>query len=75
MIVTITIDPTVESAAIQTIATALGVTGTDAECRVHLGTHLRGIVANLYLTGDRRKREAQAAATAEAAAQSKITAS
>jgi hypothetical protein len=73
MTITITIDPTVESVGIQTIAKALNVTGTDADCRLHLANHLRTITANLYVRGDQLKRDETANATAVAAAASKIT--
>jgi len=73
MDITITIDPTVASAGIQTIATALNVTGTDEDCRGHLASHLRDVVARLYVRGDQQQREATANAAAEAAAASKIT--
>jgi hypothetical protein len=75
MIITITIDPAVESAGIQTIATALRLTSvTDIEAKAALAAHLRTVVADLYVQGDRMKREASAQASAVAAAASKITA-
>ena len=75
MTITITIDPAVESVAIQTIALALNVTGTDADCKGHLANHLKTTVARLYVNGDRIKRDTAANATAETAAATKITAS
>jgi hypothetical protein len=76
MTITITIDPAVESIGIQTIAVALRKSNvTDAEAKAHLAAHLRGIVAELYVEGDRLKRAATAEASAVAAAASKITAS
>lgn len=74
MTATITIDPTVESVGIQTIAKALGVTGTDEQCRVHWANHLKKVTADLYLSGDRIKRSETADAAAVAAAASKIAA-
>ena len=73
MIITLTIDPTVESVGIQTIAVALGVTGTDDECRLHLANHLRNITAQLYVSGDQRKRSVAADLAATTAAATKIT--
>ena len=74
MTITINIDAAVESVGIQTIAVALGVKSvTDEEARVHLANHLRKITAQLYVEGDKLKREASANASAEAAAASKIT--
>ena len=73
MDITITIDPAVESQGIQTIGKALGVTGTDADLQGHLGQHLRTVVAQLYVRGDKLKREATANSAAETAAASKIT--
>lgn len=76
MTITITIDPAVESIGIQTIAVALRKSNvTDAEAKQHLATHLRSIVAELYVQGDKMKREASADAAAVSAAASKITAS
>jgi len=75
MTITITIDPAVESVGIQTIATALRKTGvTDTEAKGYLAAHLRDIVAQLYVQGDKMKREAAADASAVTAAASKITA-
>lgn len=75
MTITITIDPAVESVGIQTIAAALNLNSvSDAEAKTHLANHLRDVVANLYVAGDRKKREASADAAAVAAAASKITA-
>jgi hypothetical protein len=74
MTISITIDPTVESVGIQTIAVALRLNNvTDAEAKSALGAHLRNIVANLYVQGDKMKRETAADASAVAAATSKIT--
>lgn len=74
MTISINIDPVVASAGIQTIAVALGVKNvSDEEARVHLANHLRKITAQLYVEGDKMKREASANAAAEAAAASKIT--
>ena len=73
MTITIIIDPAVESVGIQTIATALGVTGTDADCKGHLALHLKKIVAELYVRGDEMKRTAAAASVAVNAAASYIT--
>lgn len=74
MTITVTIDPSVESVGIQTIAKALGVRDvSDAEAKTHLAEHLKKIVANLYVQGDQLKREETANATAVAAAASKIT--
>lgn len=75
MTITITIDPTVESVGIQTIALALGVTGSDEQCRTHLANHLRTHTANLYVQGDKIKRDNAANAAAVSAAASKITVS
>lgn len=76
MTITVTIDPSVESVGIQTIAKALGVNNvTDVEAKGHLATHLKTIVANLYVRGDQMKRDETANATAVAAAASKITVS
>ena len=75
MDITITIDPSVESAGIKTIGKALNVTGTDAELKGHLGQHLRTVVAQLYVRGDKISREETANASAESAASSKITVS
>lgn len=73
MTITITIDPTVASVGIQTIAKALNVTGTDEQCRMHLANHLRTAVANLYVRGDQIIRDTTAAANATTAAATKIT--
>lgn len=73
MTITLAIDPSVESVGIQTIAKALGVTGTDEQCRVHLANHLRTVVANLYVRGDQLKRTEQADSAATTAAATKIT--
>ena len=76
MTITITIDPSVESVGIQTIAKALGVNGvTDVEARTHLANHLKNITAQLFVRGDQLKRTEAADATAVAAASSKITVS
>jgi hypothetical protein len=76
MIITITINPAVESVGIQTIAVALKLSGvTDAEARTHLGNHLRDVTAKLYVQGDQMKRAAQADSAAVAAAASQITVS
>ena len=75
MTITITIDQAVESVAIQTIAVALNVTGTDNDCRGHLANHLKAIVARLYVSGDRTKRDIAANAAAETAAATKIAVS
>jgi hypothetical protein len=76
MTITITIDPAVESIGIQTIATALRKTNvTNEEARQHLAAHLRNVTAQLYVEGDRIKREAAAEASAVTAAASKITVS
>ena len=73
MEITITIDPAVESVGIQSIAKALNVTGTDADCQGHLASHLRTTVANLYVRGEAIKREEAEEASAVAAAESYIT--
>ena len=73
MDITITIDPTVATLGIQTIAVALGVTGSDEECRIHLANHLRTITAQLYVRGDQKNRETTANSAAETAAATKIT--
>jgi hypothetical protein len=73
MTITITIDPTVESVGIQAIAKALGVTGTDEQCRGHLAAHLRDVTARLYLQGDQKRRAELADAAAVTAASSRIT--
>jgi len=74
MIITITIDPTVESVGIQTVAVALGLNSvTDEQARLALGQHLRTITANLYVRGDQMKRAVTADAAAVAAAATKIT--
>jgi hypothetical protein len=70
---TVTISADVESVGIQTIAIALGVTGSDEQCRVHWANHLKTITAQLYVRGDQIKRANQADAAAVAAAASKIT--
>lgn len=75
MTITITIDPAVESVGIQTIAKALRVTGTDADCKGHLANHLKNIVAQLYVQGDQIIREEQANADAVTAAATYITTS
>lgn len=76
MTITITIDPAVESVGIQTIALALRKNNvTNEEARQHLAAHLRTITAQLYVEGDRIKREAAAEASAVTAAASKITVS
>jgi hypothetical protein len=73
MIITITIDSAVESVAIQTIALALNVTGTDSDCKGHLANHLKTTVARLYVAGDKIKRDTAANSAAETAAATKIT--
>jgi hypothetical protein len=75
MIATVTIAADVESVGIQTIAKALGVTGTDEQCRVHWANHLKKITADLYVRGDQIKRQESEEAAALAAASSKITVS
>lgn len=76
MTITITISPDVQSVGIQTIAVALGVNNvTDEEARVHLANHLRNEVAELYVRGDKIKRETAADASAVTAAASKIAVS
>lgn len=70
---TVTIAADVESLGIQTIAVALGVTGTDEQCRVHWANHLKDVTAKLYVKGDQMKRVTQADAAAVAAASTKIT--
>ena len=76
MIITITIDPTVESVGIQTIAVALKLTSvTDAQAKTALGNYLRDITAKLYVQGDQMKRAQTADASAVAAAATKITVS
>lgn len=75
MTATVTISADVESVAIQTIAIALNVTGTDAQCRVHWLNHLKDVTAKLYVKGDQMKRATQADSAAVAAAASKITVS
>jgi len=76
MTITITIDPTVESTGIQTIAVALGLTSvTDAQAKAALGTYLRDATAKLYVKGDQMKRATTADAAAVAAAATKITVS
>lgn len=74
--INITINPAVESVGLQTIAVALNLNSvTDEEARVALGSHLRNIVAQLYVRGDQIKRAAQADASAVSAAASQITVS
>jgi len=75
MTITITIDPAVESVGIQTIAVALRKSNvTDAEAKAHLAAHLRDIVAQLYVQGDRMIRETSAEASAVSAAAAYIIA-
>jgi hypothetical protein len=73
MTATVTISADVESVGIQTIAKALKVTGTDAQCKVHWMNHLVKVTADLYVAGDRIKRAEADDAAAFAAAASKIT--
>lgn len=73
MIATVTIDPSVESVGIQTIAKALNVTGTDEQCRMHWANHLKKITSELYVRGDQIKRQEAGDAAALSAAASKIT--
>ncbi len=73
MTATVTIADDVASVGIQTIVKALGVTGTDEQCRVHWANHLKKVTADLYVTGDRINRVNAADASALAAAASKIS--
>jgi len=58
MNITVTINPAVESAGIQTIGKALGKTGTDADLKGHLSDYLKSTVASLYVKGDKIQRVA-----------------
>lgn len=72
---TITIDPAVESVGLQTIAVALRLNNvTDAEALAALRANIRTRVAELYVQGDKLKREADAAEAAVDAAATYISA-
>lgn len=74
MDITITIDDTVASAGIQTIAVALGIQNvTDEQARLALGERLRKNTYDLFLLGDKINRDKAEAAAAVTAAQQYIT--
>jgi hypothetical protein len=75
MTIQIIIDPAVESVGIQTINVALGKTNrTDEEARTDLANHLKVLVAQLYVTGDKKIRETADSSAAVNAASTYITA-